>query len=143
MQATPAAASSAATAQGPASVIKAALMSLVVSLVGNAGLFMLGSSMGAFPADVVMPDGKPLSIAYPMTSTVIGTILATIAFSLMRRFLGAPLKAYRILAGVVLVAAVYAPFTIQHVSTAMGIVFNVMHLVVVASTTWAFTMSKR
>jgi hypothetical protein len=140
----PAAAASATPVQGPASLPKAAGISLAMSIVANAGLYFVGSAMGAYPADVVMPDGNPMSIVPVMMSTVIGTLLATIAFGLMRRFTSAAVPGFRILAGLVVVAIAYAPFAaIQNVSMSMGILLNVMHVVVASSAVWSFTMSKR
>jgi hypothetical protein len=129
--------------QRASSLPKAGLIALALSVSINAALFLVGSALGTFPADALLPNQQPMTIVPVIVSSVFGVGMATLAFALLSRFVRNPVLAYRILAGVVLVLAAYPPFTIPNVSTAMVVVLNVMHVVVTGSTVWAFTRPGR
>jgi uncharacterized protein DUF6069 len=130
-------------ARGAASLGKAALTMLILSLVGNVALYLAGAALGAFPKDALLPSGEPMTIVPVLGASVFGVVMSTLAFAVLRRFVRAPVTAFRVLVGVVLVLAAYPPFTIPNVSTAMIIILNLMHVVVVGSAVWAFTRSER
>lgn len=133
----------AAQAQGTPSLLKYALLAIVISLAANSALFFVGSALGAFPPTAILPNNEPMTLPPVVIGTVGGLVLATIGFAVLRRFTRMPVLIFRIGALIVLVLSAFRPLTIPGVSTSMIIVLNIMHVVVVGSAIWAFTGSGR
>lgn len=102
-----------------------------IALVINSILFLAGSAAGAFPEDAVGPTGQAINLTAVIVAHIIPGIASMIIYYLMVRFLERSRadRFFLILAIVVLVAAVYNPFTITNAPVLQIVILQIMHLV--------------
>jgi hypothetical protein len=98
----------------------------------NATLFLIGSSMGAVPAHVRVPDasGQPLTLLPVLFRSVMPALIAGLVLFLLLRFTQQPLRIFNGIAAVVVVLSFASPFSIPNATTGMIVLLELMHVVV-------------
>lgn len=106
----------------------------------NAILFLIGSSMGAVPASVRIPDanGQPLTLVPVFVSSMLPALVAGLVLFLLIRFTKKPLRVFNIIAAVILVLSFASPFSIPNVTTGMIVLLELMHVVVAGIVVYVF-----
>lgn len=116
----------------PAAAAIAALLNSIV--------YFAADSLGAFPADVLIPNrNMPMTLLPIVMFSIFPTIGAAIAFALLGRFTKKPVRNFLILSTVVFVAFIITPFTIPDAPVLMNIALQITHIVVAGVAVYAFT----
>ncbi len=113
----------------------------IVAAIINAGLFLIGRSTGAVPADLIIPNaGQPLSLLPVLISSFVPALVAGLLLALLNRFTKRPrpMLIFNLIAGAFLVFSFVTPFSIPNVPTGMIIVLELMHIVVAGVIVVAF-----
>jgi hypothetical protein len=105
----------------------------------NAVLFLVGSSMGAFPADFIIPNsGQPFTIVPIFISSIVPALVAGLVLAALIRFTKRPLFIFNILAGVIFVLSFATPSTLPNPPMIMVVILELMHVVVAGVVVIAF-----
>ena len=121
------------------SFVRLGFLAGLVAAVINAVLFFIGSSMGAFPPTVIIPNsGQPLTLVPVLVSSILPAILAGLLLALLNRFTKQPLRIVNIIAVVFLMLSFAGPFSIPGAPISMIVFLNLMHVVVVGAVLTAF-----
>lgn len=110
-----------------------ALLAATGAALANAVVYSAASGLGAISQGVLLPSPageSPLKVGLVATSSVMGTVGATIVFAIIGLFARRPVRPFRILAAVVLVLSFVMPATVPGVPVAMRFSLVVMHVVV-------------
>ena len=79
----------------------------------NVALYYLGESLGAFPSDVMSMQGE-IVVGAVIGSSIIGSLLATILFAVVRLFVKNTAKWARIIGYILLLLSFANPFVIEN-----------------------------
>ena len=112
----------------------------IAAAILNTVLFLIGSSMGAVPPAVRIPDayGQPLTLLPVLISSVMPALVAGLVLFLLIRFTKKPLRIFNSIAAVILLLSFASPFTIPNITTGMIVLLELMHVVVAASVVYMF-----
>ncbi len=109
------------------------ILAALVSAVVNVILFFVGSAVGAFPSDVLIPGmggtAAPMTVMPVAIMSVLPILVATLVYTVLSRFADSPNRWFNILAAVVFVVMLATPFTIPGAPMLMIIFLEVMHAV--------------
>lgn len=101
----------------------------VAAAAANALVYVIGSALGAFPADIIIPAaGQPISIMPVVFSSIMGAVGAAVVFALISRFSANPIRSFRIIAAVVLLASLATPFSIPNGTPLFYAMLLIMHI---------------
>ena len=111
----------------------ATLLTAIVATAANALIYAIAEALGAFPDDVHIASGEPLTVSLVIIGSVFGAVGAGIAFAIIERFASRPVRLFRIVAVVVLILSFATPFTISDAPADMIATLILMHIVVAAA----------
>jgi hypothetical protein len=117
-------------------IVTTFLAALAAALL-NTVLYYLGSAFGAFPPDVIIQAGMPMTLAPIASLTLLATIAAGGVFWLLLRFTRHAQRNFLVGAGLVLLVMAIPPFTIGGAPAAMVAALQVTHLTTAAIATYA------
>lgn len=104
------------------------------SAVINAVLFFVFYAAGIFTDDIFIQPGQPLTVVPVLISSILPSIVGSIVFFALEKFTNNGFGIFRIVAIILLVLSFVNPFLgIPGVTTAYGVVLDVMHVVVAFS----------
>lgn len=105
------------------------LLTAIVASGINALIYASTEGLGAFPNDVHIASGEPLTVSLVIIGSVFGALGAGIAFAIIDRFASRPVRLFRIVAVVVLILSFATPFTISGAPGDMIATLILMHIV--------------
>lgn len=105
------------------------LLAGVVAAVVNVVVYLLASAVGAMPQDVVVPGQGPITLGAVVSVSFVPALLGALLFAAMGRFTRRPIRAFRVVAAVVLVLSFATPFTLSGAPVAMVVVLLLMHVI--------------
>ncbi|MPY68367.1 hypothetical protein F8S09_17065 [Deinococcus sp. SDU3-2] len=109
---------------------RAALTAMLAVLL-NGTLYAATAARGVFPPDVIIPAaGRPMSFPPVMLASVLGVIGATLTLALLARLTRHPIRNFRVLGGVILLASFVTPFSIPNIPIPMLLTLDAMHVIV-------------
>lgn len=100
-----------------------------IAAVINTILYVTGSALGGFPADVITPMGTPITLAAVILASTAPLVVGTLVYTLLNRWTTNPNRWFTILAFLVLLAFVPGPLTLPNAPMLMIVLLEVMHLV--------------
>ena len=100
-----------------------------IAAVINTILYVTGSVLGGFPADVITPMGTPITLAAVILASTAPLLVGTLVYTLLNRWTTNPNRWFTILAFLVLLAFVPGPLTLPNAPMLMIVLLEVMHLV--------------
>lgn len=112
----------------------AGLVALVGAITADFAIYRVARAVGAIPDDLPS-EAEQIGLPAIITVCVLTIVVATIALALFARFSKNPIRNFTILAAIVFVTSVQAPFGIEDASTGLVASLLVMH-VVTALITW-------
>lgn len=111
----------------------------LVAAVINAAVFLIGTSTGAIPFNLIIPNaGQPLTIVPVLISSFVSAIGAGLLLALLNRFTKRPLLIFNVIAIAFLLFSFVTPFSIPNAPTSMIILLELMHVVVAGAVLIAF-----
>lgn len=112
----------------------------LIAAVLNAILFLIGSSTGAIPADLIIPNaGQPLTIVPVLVASFVPAIAAGLLLALLNRFTKRPLRIFTIIAVAFLTFSFISPFSIPGAPVGMIVTLELMHVVVAGAVLLIFS----
>ena len=108
------------------------LLAALAASAANVVLFFLGSALGTLTPDVMIdaPAGpEPLTPVQVIRNSFLGAVLATVLFAAITRFARRPIRAFRIVAVVVLVLSFAMPVTIRGAPLPYILTLELMHVI--------------
>lgn len=113
------------------------IFAAVTAAIVNAILFLVGSAIGAFPSNVLIPamagPAMPLTLIPVIIMSILPILVATLVYTILSRVTGNPNRWFNILAALVFVAMFFTPFTIPGAPMLMIVFLEVMHIVAAAA----------
>lgn len=111
----------------------------LLAAVLNAILFLIGSSTGAIPGDLIIPNaGQPLAVMPVIVASVFPALAAGLVLALLNWFTKNPLRIFNILALVLLLLSFASPFSVPNMPLGMVIILELMHVVVAGVVVYVF-----
>lgn len=101
----------------------------------NAVVYLGASALGAMPQDVVVQGRGPITLGLVVANSFVPALLAAVAFALLGRFARRPASSFRVLAAVVFVLSLAAPFLVAGAPVTMRAALLLMHAVAAAAIT--------
>ncbi|MEX2501719.1 MAG: DUF6069 family protein [Trueperaceae bacterium] len=117
----------------------ATVLAAIAAAVANALVYAVGDAFGAFPSDVIVTAGMPMTLAPIVSLSVLATLTAGAVFALLGRVATRPVRAFLIVSGVVLVVMAVPPFLIADAPALMIVALQVTHLVTAGIAVYALT----
>lgn len=116
----------------------ATLIGAMLGLIANLIVYFAARAAGFEFLAPVPPTNEPmpLPVVAVIVSTIIPAIGAAIILVFLNRFSARPLRAFLIIAAVVLVISFAGPFTLP-ISFIEQMILNVMHIIAAAAIVWA------
>jgi len=105
------------------------LTAAAIAAVINTVLYVAGSALGGFRADVITPMGTPITLAAVILASIAPLLVGTLVYTLLYRWTTNPNRWFTILAILVLLAFVPGPLTLPNAPLLMIVLLEVMHLV--------------
>ena len=100
-----------------------------IAAVINTILYVTGSALGGFPADVMTPMGTPITLASVILASTAPLLVGTLVYTLFYRWTRNPNRWFTIIAILVLLAFVPGPLALANAPMLMIVLLEVMHLV--------------
>ena len=94
------------------------LTAAAIAAVINTVLYVAGSALGGFPADVITPMGTPITLVAVILASIAPLLVGTLVYTLLYRWTTNPNRWFMILAILVLLAFVPGPLTLPKVTNA-------------------------
>ena len=116
---------------GPAAGVAAAVV--------NAVVYLLASAFGAMPSDVVVPGRGPITLGAVLVSSFVPALVAAVVLALLGRFTRRPVRNFVVLAAVVFVVSLVAPFSVPGAPVPMVAAPILMHVVAAVVITGVLT----
>ena len=113
-------------------LVPVALLAALLAAVANTLVYFAASGLGFIPQSVLLPSPRgeaPLTASLVATTSVMGTVGATIIFAIIGLFARRPVRLFRIVAAVALVLSFVMPATVPGVPVAMRLSLALMHVV--------------
>jgi hypothetical protein len=113
-------------------LLPVALLSALLAAVANTLVYLAASGLGFIPQSVLLPSPSgeaPLTASLVATTSVMGTVGATIVFAIIGLFARRPVRLFRIVAAVALVLSLVMPATVPGMPVAMRLSLALMHVV--------------
>ena len=113
----------------------AAPLAAAAAALANAVVYGGAEIAGALPDSVLVdsPTGRePLGLKAVLFASVMGAVGAAVVFALIGQFSRRPIRAFRIVAAVVLVLSFATPLTIPGAPLSMVLTMELMHVVAAA-----------
>ena len=120
-------------------VLRAGGLAAVLSAVANALVLMVASALFG---SIVVPPGEPLTLGPVVVASVVGAVGAAIALAVMGRLVRRPIRAFRIVAVVVLLLS-FAPIVLQGVAGPSAGTLILMHVLSTAIVVGLLTLPSR
>ncbi|GBL37114.1 hypothetical protein EMGBD1_08010 [Anaerolineaceae bacterium] len=95
----------------------------------NTVLYVAGSALGGFPAEVITPMGTPITLVAVILASIAPLLVGTVVYTLLNRWTTNPNRWFTIIAILVLLAFVPGPLTLPNAPMLMIVLLEVMHLV--------------
>lgn len=95
----------------------------------NTVLYVAGSALGGFPAEVITPMGTPITLVAVILASIAPLLVGTLVYTLLNRWTTNPNRWFTIIAILVLLAFVPGPLTLPNAPMLMIVLLEVMHLV--------------
>jgi len=114
---------------------RAGFLAAGLSALTNALIFALAVAAGVFASLWLRPDAPGEMFVGPIVLvSVLGALAGAGVYVLLRKWSRQPERTFAVVAGVVLLLSLAAPFAIPGTTVAQGLVLNLMHVVVAAFT---------
>jgi Family of unknown function (DUF6069) len=113
-------------------LLPVALLAALLAVVANILVYFATSGLGFIPQSVLLPSPSgeaPLTANLVATTSVMGTVGATIVFAIIGLFARRPVRLFRIVAAVALMLSFVMPATVPDVPVAMRLSLALMHVV--------------
>lgn len=125
----------------PGSIVRSGALAALVAAVINGVIYLIGEAAGLFPDSVQLPNGGgSLTLLPVIFASVVGAILATVAFFVVSRISRRPRVVFRIVAAVALVLSFASPLGIADAPLKMVLTLELMHIVTAAAAVWMLTV---
>ena len=103
----------------------------------NTVLFFVFQPLGAWPQDVLIRGGQPMSLAPILIFSFLSVIGAAVVFASLARFTRKPERNFFIVAAVVFVGFFFTPFTIADAPSIMIVALELAHVPPAIAAVWA------
>ena len=113
-------------------LVVVALLTAVAAVGANAVVYLVSAAVGAMPQDVVVNGRGPITLPVVAAMSAQGALAGAIIYALIGRLSRRPVRAFRVVAAVVLVLSLAGPLTIPGAPIPMILALELMHVVAAA-----------
>lgn len=114
-----------------------ALAAAAAAAAVNTVLFFVFRPLGAWPQEVVVRGGQPMSLPPILIFSFIGVVGAAVVLALLARFTKKPERNFFIVAAVVFIGFFFTPFTIPGAPSLMIVALELAHVPPAIAAVWA------